>query len=183
MFPQLPQFDVVAMFVSQPRSGLVRHCVQPGAHEDTGNVHAPAAEQDTGPLTWGRLVQSWPQAPQLWTSLGTQAPLHISPEHPASLVLPSLPSTAAASASAPSEVVASTGGAAESFPESPPSIAGFSSTASLPASPPEALNPLLQAATDETTSHQANRMSRTSHAPTTTARILSTFEGVDDPGY
>jgi hypothetical protein len=50
-FPQLPQFAVVAMFVSHPRSGLLRHCVQPGEQEDTGNVQAPDAEQVTGPLT------------------------------------------------------------------------------------------------------------------------------------
>jgi hypothetical protein len=51
MLPQLPQFAVVAIFVSHPRSGLLKHCVQPGAQEDTGNVQAPDAEQVTAPLT------------------------------------------------------------------------------------------------------------------------------------
>jgi hypothetical protein len=40
-------------------------------------------------------VQSLPQVPQLWTSSGTQTPLHTNPEHP---WLPSPPSKGAASA-------------------------------------------------------------------------------------
>ena len=82
--PQLPQFEVVAMFVSQPRSGLPLQCIQPVAHADGGKEQAPPTAHVTAPLTCGRFVQSWPQAPQFFVSFATQPPSQTrSPEgHP-----------------------------------------------------------------------------------------------------
>jgi hypothetical protein len=70
---QLPQWLWTVMSCSQPLSGFPSQSAQPCAHEAAGNEHAPAAH-DAAPLTCGRFVQSFPQAPQLWLSLGTHAP-------------------------------------------------------------------------------------------------------------
>src|SRR5579859_2895079 len=56
-------------------------CAHPGAQEEAGTMQAPAAHW-TAPLTCGRAVQSWPHAPQLWESSGTQAPPQTNPAQP-----------------------------------------------------------------------------------------------------
>jgi hypothetical protein len=75
-FMHAPQLAVCDRSVSQPSSWLPLQSPQPGAHEDAGNEQAPAAEQLTEPVTCGSVVQSFPQVPQLWMSLGTQPVAH-----------------------------------------------------------------------------------------------------------
>ena len=62
------------MSVSQPSSGLPSQSSQPAAHADVGKEQAPAPVHVAVPVTCARFVQSWPQVPQLCTSLGTQEP-------------------------------------------------------------------------------------------------------------
>src|SRR6266496_3072560 len=81
--PHRPQLSCFDKSVSHPSSGFAVQCPQPDAHEEAGKEHLPFA-QVTGPPTFGSLVQSWPQAPQLCTSFGTHAPPQIKPAHPAS---------------------------------------------------------------------------------------------------
>ena len=42
VFPQVPQFIVVSVFVSQPSSGFAVQCAHPGAHAADGTTHVPA---------------------------------------------------------------------------------------------------------------------------------------------
>jgi hypothetical protein len=71
-----PQALGVVIFVSQPSSGCPLQSAQPTAHAEGGKVQAPPAVQEVAPATCARFVQSWPQVPQLCTSLGTQVPPH-----------------------------------------------------------------------------------------------------------
>ena len=71
-----PQVAGLVMSISQPFEGLPSQSAQPVAHADAGKLHVPPAVHDVAPATWSRFVQSLPQVPQLWTSLGTHAPLH-----------------------------------------------------------------------------------------------------------
>lgn len=76
-FLQPPHVAACEMSVSQPSAGLPSQSIQPGAHAVGANAHALDVH-DTAPLTWARLLQSLPQAPQLLGSLVTSAhaPLH-----------------------------------------------------------------------------------------------------------
>jgi hypothetical protein len=71
-----PQVLGFVMSVSQPSSGFPSQSAHPVAHAVAGKLQAPAAVHDVAPATCARFVQSCPHVPQLWTSLGTHAPLH-----------------------------------------------------------------------------------------------------------
>jgi hypothetical protein len=91
------------MSVSHPSAGLPLQFIKPGVQDPSLNAHASAVHE-AAPLTCARSVQSLPQAPQLWMSLGTHAMPHASfgeghdPESDASLP-EAKPGTTEASAS------------------------------------------------------------------------------------
>jgi hypothetical protein len=79
---QLPQLVGAARSASQPSFGLVEQWPCPGVQALAGPTQAP--ERHSMPIapgfTFGRVVQSWPQAPQFFGSdaLSTQLALHAS---------------------------------------------------------------------------------------------------------
>jgi hypothetical protein len=99
--------------VSHPRSGLPAQCAKPALQALVSKVQTPP-RHITVPATLSKLVQSWPQVPQLCGSLGTQAPLHkrLPPAHPpasgeAACSAPTFGSSAvSAAASAPDSGIA-----------------------------------------------------------------------------
>ena len=53
------------MSVSQPSLGSALQSAHPGAHDPGPSTQTSLAEHDTPAVTFGNLVQSRPQAPQL----------------------------------------------------------------------------------------------------------------------
>jgi hypothetical protein len=66
VFPQEPQFACVLRSVSQPSSGRVEQCPKPAEQAAAGTTQAPELHvTPVAPgLTFGSVVQSWPQVPQ-----------------------------------------------------------------------------------------------------------------------
>jgi hypothetical protein len=63
--PQVPQLGLADRSVAQPAPASAQSA-WPAAHR---YVHVPPTHASPAALTLGNAVQSWPQAPQLWTSL------------------------------------------------------------------------------------------------------------------
>jgi len=70
VFPHAPQLDCVLRSVSQPSSGRVEQCPKPEAQAAAGTTQAPELHvTPVAPgLTFGSVVQSWPQVPQFFGS-------------------------------------------------------------------------------------------------------------------
>jgi hypothetical protein len=62
--PHVPQLLACERLVSHPSVATPLQLPNPGAHDDAANAHMPPLHV-VGPLTLGRAVQSFPQAPQL----------------------------------------------------------------------------------------------------------------------
>lgn len=140
---QLPQWAGTVTSVSQPLSATVPQWAQPEAHADGAKAHWPDESHETVPVTWASAVQSWPQLPQLCTSLGTQPPAHVrypaghppesgAPVSPASNALASLPARSnVASEEAASPNAASCGGASSGMASAAVASSGPASPNSL----------------------------------------------------
>jgi hypothetical protein len=182
--PQVPGF---VMSVSQPSSGFPLQSAHPAAHAVAGKLHAPATVHEVAPATCARFVQSCPHVPQLWTSLGTHAPLHSmspvphpggGPSSPASATVPPSPPPSVVPVSA--AAIASWWPASTVVPSCAPALsappipwtAGFSSVASSPPAsapcpaPNEPLHPTsVIPSGSESTQDQPNRMTSTLPVP------------------
>src|ERR1700722_19506180 len=75
--PHTPQLLVDVMSTSHPSSGFIEQCAKPGVHAPAPRVQTPAT-QVTVPVTFFRVVQSWPHFPQLSGSSGTHVLLQSS---------------------------------------------------------------------------------------------------------